>query len=519
MMNLALGILIAAIGQVDTDIIISGGLVHDGSGTPAKRGDIGIKGDRIVAIGEFKSIGNPRRLDAAGMVVSPGFIDLHTHSDYPLQNKPTNANLNYLLQGVTTVVTGNCGSGPVDTANFYAQLKRAGISTNVAHQVPHNDVRRVVMGNVNREPTAEEISKMEALVDRAMRDGAWGLSTGLIYNPGTYSKTPELIALARIASHQGGFYASHIRDEGAGVMAAVEEAITIGSEAKLPVHISHIKVTGRSQWGKAGDVAMRIAAARKEGKKITADQYPYTASSTSLTATVIPARFREGERAELVRRLTDSGTGPLIREAISQAMGRKDAGADIRIARYAPKPSWSSKSIAEIANITGKSPVDVVVEIERNGGAQIINFGMNEEDMKLFMRLDFVATASDGGAMVPDTLTSPHPRSYGTFARKISFFANQEKVISLEQAIRSCTGLPADILGVKDRGYLKLGHKADVVVFDPSRYRDLATYDKPHQYAQGTVYVLVNGIVAVENGKANGKLPGRPLVHDAAGVR
>jgi N-acyl-D-amino-acid deacylase len=191
MLNLSLGILIAAIGQVDTDIIILGGMILDGSGSPAKRGDIGIKGDRIVAIGEFKVTGNPRRLDVPGMVVSPGFIDLHTHSDYPLQKKPTNANLNYLLQGVTTVVTGNCGSGPVDTAEFYAQLKRTGISTNVAHQVPHNDVHRVVMGNINREPTAEELRKMEDLVDRAMREGAWGLSTGLIYNPGTYSKTPE----------------------------------------------------------------------------------------------------------------------------------------------------------------------------------------------------------------------------------------------------------------------------------------------------------------------------------------
>lgn len=519
MTHLALGILMAAIGQVDTDIIILGGLIHDGSGSPARISDIGIKGDRIVAIGEFKVAGNPRRLDAMGMVVSPGFIDLHTHSDYPLQKKPTNANLNYLLQGVTTVVTGNCGSGPVDTAEYYSQLKRIGISTNVAHQVPHNDIRRVVMGNVNREPTAEELKKMENLTDRAMRDGAWGFSTGLIYNPGTYSKTPELIALARVASRHGGFYASHIRDEGAGVLAAVEEAIRIGNEAKMPVHISHIKVTGRSQWGKAGNVAMRIAEARKEGHKITADQYPYTASSTSLTATVIPARFREGERAELVRRFSDSGTGPLMREAIAQAMGRQDPGADIRIARYVPRPSWSGKSIAEIAKTVGKSPVDVVEEIERNGGAQIVHFGMNDDDMKLFMRLDFVATASDGGAMMPDTQTSPHPRSYGTFARKIGFFANTEKVIPLEQAIRSCTGLPADILGIKDRGYLKVDQMADLVAFDPSRYRDLATYAKPHQYAQGAVHVLVNGIVAVENGKASGKLPGRPLVHDAGAGR
>jgi N-acyl-D-aspartate/D-glutamate deacylase len=357
---------------------------------------------------------------------------------------------------------------------------------------------------------------MSELTDKAMRDGAWGLSTGLIYNPGTYSKTPELVALAKVAARHGGFYASHIRDEGAGVLAAVEEALTIGREAGLGVHVSHIKVSGRAQWGKAGSVAERIASARKAGQKVTADQYPYTASSTSLTATVIPARFREGERADLVRRFADPVTGPQLREAIAQALGRRDAGADIRIARHGPKPAWSGKTIAEIAALTKRTPVEVVEEIERNGGAQIINFGMNDDDMRLFMRFDFVATASDGGAMVPDKSSAPHPRSYGTFARKVGFFSIKEGVVPLEQAIRSCSGLPADILGFTDRGYLKTGYFADIVVLDPARYLDSATYDKPHQYAQGAVAVIVNGAPAVENGKANGVLAGRPLVHKVA---
>jgi N-acyl-D-aspartate/D-glutamate deacylase len=316
-----------------------------------------------------------------------------------------------------------------------------------------------------------------------------------------------------VASRHGGFYASHIRDEGAGVLAAVEEAITIGKEAKLPVHVSHIKVTGRAQWGKAGDVAERIASARKAGQKVTADQYPYTASSTSLTATVIPTRFREGERADMVRRFADPVSGPQLREAISQALGRRDAGADIRIARHAPKPAWSGKTIKEIAEQSGRTPVEVVEEIERNGGAQIINFGMNDDDMRLFMRLDFVATASDGGSMVPDKTTSPHPRSYGTFARKVGFYSIKEGVIPLEQAIRSCSGLPADIIGFTDRGYLKAGQFADIVVLDPGMFIDTATYDKPHQHAQGAVAVLVNGVEAVRGGKATGRLAGRPLVH------
>lgn len=506
-------ILIFALAQVDADLVISTGNLHMGDGKPAQVGDIAIKGDRIVAVGSFRVAGNPRRIDAKGMIVAPGFIDLHTHSDYPMQKAPTNANLNYLLQGVTTVVTGNCGSGPVDTAAYLTALAKVKTGSNVAHQVPHNDVRRQVMGNVDRAPTESELKRMEELTDKAMRDGAWGLSTGLIYNPGTYSKTPELVALARVAARHGGFYASHIRDEGAGVMAAVEEAITIGKVANLPVHVSHIKVSGRAQWGKAGDVAERIASARKAGQKVTADQYPYTASSTSLTATVIPTRFREGERADMVRRFTDPATGPQLREAISQALGKRDAGADIRIARHGPKPGWSGKTIAEIASMTRKTPVEVVEEIERNGGAQIINFGMNDDDMRLFMRLGFVATASDGGAMVPDKISSPHPRSYGTFARKVGLFSIKEGVIPLEQAIRSCSGLPADILGFTDRGYLKTGQHADIVVLDPARYLDLATYDKPHQYAQGAVAVVVNGAVAVENGKATGALAGRALAH------
>lgn len=510
-------ILILAMAQVDADLVIAGGFIHAGDGKPAPTGDIAIKGDRIAAVGAFQVTGNPRRIDARGMIVAPGFIDLHTHSDTPLQRVPTNANLNYLVQGVTTVVTGNCGSGPVDTASYLAALAKVKTGSNVAHQVPHNDVRRKVMGNVDRAPTADELARMEALTDKAMRDGAWGLSTGLIYNPGTYSKTPELVALAKVAARHGGFYASHIRDEGSGVLAAVEEALTIGKEAGLGVHVSHIKVSGRGQWGKAGAVAELIASARKAGRKVTADQYPYTASSTSLTATVIPARFREGERADLVRRFSDPVTGPQLREAIRQSLGRRDAGADIRIARHGPKPGWSGKTIAEIATLTGRSPVEVVEGIERDGGAQIINFGMNEDDMRLFMRLDFVATASDGGSMVPDKTTSPHPRSYGTFARKVGFFSIKEGVLPLEQAIRSCSGLPADILGLADRGYLKPGHHADIVVLDPARYRDLATYDKPHQHAQGAVAVLVNGVVAVENGKATGALAGRPLVHKGPG--
>jgi N-acyl-D-aspartate/D-glutamate deacylase len=272
----------AADQPVEADVVIRGATLYDGSGKPGRAGDLALKGDRIVAVGTFDTAGKPRVIDGKGLIAAPGFIDLHTHSDYPLQRDTTRANLNYLMQGVTTVVTGNCGSGPTDVAAYFKALETGGVGSNVIHQVPHNDVRRKVMGNANRLPTADELTKMEALVDRAMRDGAWGLSTGLIYNPGTYAKTDEIIALAKVAAKHGGFYASHIRSEGADVLTAIEEALTIGREAKLPVHISHLKASGRRAWGKAADEVALIEKARQAGQAVTADQYPYTASSTSL---------------------------------------------------------------------------------------------------------------------------------------------------------------------------------------------------------------------------------------------
>jgi len=500
-----------AAAPLDADFILKGGLVFDGTGKMAVLGDIAIKGERIAAIGSFPIPPNTKSFDVSGLIIAPGFIDMHTHSDFPLLKLPTNANLNYLFQGVTTTVTGNCGSGPVDTEAYYKALLKVKVGSNVAHQIPHNDVRRAVMGNVNRAPTEIELKKMVDLATKSMKDGAWGLSTGLIYNPGTYAKTPELITLAKVASSHGGFYASHIRDEGSEVLPAINEALAIGKEANMPVHISHIKVSGRSVWGKSGDVLALLMQARKNGIKVTADQYPYIASSTSLTATVVPSRFREGERAELVKRFDDPELGVLLRKAIADSLESMSGGADLRIAYYAPKPRYAGKNIAELAKITGKSPVDIVVEIEKNGGAQIVHFGMSEEDMRLFMKQDFVATASDGAATVPDTSSMPHPRNYGTFPRKIGFYSIQEKLIPLESAIRSASGLPADIMGLKDRGYLKIGYFADIVVFSPDTFRDKATYDKPHQYATGISHVLVNGNFAIMDGKPTGKLAGKPL--------
>jgi N-acyl-D-amino-acid deacylase len=497
----------------DTNVVFRNATLYDGSGKPGVKGDLHIKGDRIVAVGAVGKVEGAKEIDAARLVICPGFIDLHTHCDSGLTGKTGRANKNYVTQGCTTAVTGNCGSGPVDVAKFFATLDENGVGTNVIHQAPHNSIRAQVMGNSNRPPTADELAKMEGLVEKAMTDGAWGLSTGLIYNPGTYAKTEEIIALAKVAARYGGLYASHIRNEGTGLLDAIEEAIRIGAESGCRVHVSHIKASGRAAWGKSSDAIALIETARKKGLKVTADQYPYIASSTSLRATLVPAKYREGSQKEFVARLDDPVTGPQMKKDIEAALGGRSGGKAIQIARYAPKPAWQGKRIADIAEAEGKEPIDVVLEIERNGGAQVVNFGMSEEDVRVYMRQPWVATASDGGVQTPGP-TVPHPRSYGTFPRKIGYYAIQEKLIPVEQAIRSSTGLPADILELADRGYLRPGYFADVVVFDPQTYRDTATFDRPHQYAAGVKWVFVNGHPAVEDGAfKDGVLGGRALRH------
>lgn len=497
----------------DPNIVFRNATLHDGSGNPGVKGDLHIKGERIIAVGTVGKIDGATEIDASGLVICPGFIDLHTHCDSGIVSKTGRVNKNYITQGCTTVVTGNCGSGPVDAAAYFKTIDEQGAGTNVIHLAPHNSIRNRVMGNANRLPTADELAKMEALVDQAMRDGTWGLATGLIYNPGTYSKTDEVVALAKVAAKHGGLYASHIRDEGTGLLSAIEEAATIGKQSGCRVHISHIKASGQKAWGKSADAIGLIESYRKHGLKITADQYPYIASSTSLRATVVPSRFREGTEKEYLARLDDPKTGPEMKKAIGDAVSGRDGGKRLQIARFAPKPQWQGKTIAAIADAEKKEPLDIVLEIERNGGAQIVNFGMSEEDVRLYMKQPWVATASDGGVQQPGD-TVPHPRSYGTFPRKIGHYALAEKLVTLEQAIRSSSGLPADILQLAERGYLKPGYFADVVVFDPKTYRDTATFDKPHQYATGVKWVFVNGRAAIANGEHQPSvLAGRALRH------
>ena len=506
-------------GPPPTEYVIRGATVVDGTGKPGYVGDVHIRGERIAAVGPEGRIAEvpvATVIDGTGLVVCPGFIDLHTHCDTgtpKITAKAGRANKNYVTQGCTTVVTGNCGAGPVDTAKYFTALDNGGVGTNVIHLAPHNSIRGKVMGNVDRRPTAEEQAKMEALVAKAMDAGAWGMSTGLIYTPGTYSETPEVVGLAKIVGRHDGIYASHIRDEGTDLLGAIEEALRIGREAGIPVHISHIKASGKANWGKSTEAVGLIEAARKTGQVVSADQYPYPASSTSLSATLFPTRWRSGSDQEYRARLNDPITGPKIRADLVKALAGRDGGKEVQIAGFSHKPQWQGKTIAEIAAAEEAEPADVVLYIERNGGAGVVNFSMSEEDVRVYMTRPWVTTASDGGTKTPDA-TVPHPRSYGTFPRKIGRYAIADGVVTLEHAVRASSGLPADVLGLTDRGYLKAGAFADVVVFDPKTFRDTATFPKPHQYATGVKWVFVNGTPVVAEGKHDpAARPGRALRH------
>lgn len=494
------------------DVLLKGGTLVDGTGSAGRPGDVALRDGKIVAIGDLKDVEAQWTIDCKGMVVCPGFIDLHNHSDRQIVKAETRAAMNYVTQGCTTIVTGNCGSGPVNVAEFYDAIDKHGAGPNVAHLLPQGGLRLAVIGTELREPTSAELNRMLELTEQAMDDGAWGMSTGLIYVPSSYAKTDELISIAKVVSAHDGIYASHIRGEGTGVLGAVEEALTIGRDADLPVHVSHFKSSGRDAWGLVRQAAAMIQKEREAGRSVTADQYPYIASSTSLHATLLPAWARAGGQDALMKRLDGDEVGPKLREIVASAIENRSNGDAVRIARYRPRQDWVGLSLLAIAEKENRPVIDIAYEIFRSGGAAIVNFSMSEDDVRHIMAIDWVATASDGRAYLPGS-DRPHPRNYGTFPRKVGYYALQEKVISLEHAIRSSTALPAKILGLTDRGQIKVGLAADVVVFDPKAIKDRATFDDPHQYSNGIRYVFVNGTAAVARGEGTGALAGRALRH------
>ncbi len=489
------------------DLVIRNGSVLDGSGSPAQQVDIGIRGDRVVLIGKNLTQKASRVIDAHGLVVAPGFVDPHTHTFEDLSNPVTSRNDAYLMQGVTTVATGNDGSSPLQIGDALHKWTQQGIGTNAALFIGQGTVRSAVMGMSDAKPTSEQMESMKALVDRGMKDGAIGLSTGLYYAPGSYSSTEEVIALAKVAAADGGIYDTHMRDESTyniGLLASVRETIRIGREAHMPVMISHVKSLGREVWGQSSQVIALIDEARAAGVRVTASQYPYDASGTSVEAALIPRWAEVGGQEALLQRIGDPAVRPRLVAEMQKNLDRR-GGPESLLMTAAPDQEFIGKTLAKIAHERGVSPVEAALTIIQKGGADVASFNMQASDIQNFMRQDWVMTCSDG---------SPgHPRKYGTFPLKLRKYVFDEHVITLPFAIRSSTSLPAETLGLKDRGLLKTGYFADVVVFDPKTIGARSTYQQPNLLATGVLFLLVNGQLAIDGGALTKVHAGRALPH------
>ncbi|MBI2689287.1 MAG: D-aminoacylase [Acidobacteria bacterium] len=507
-----------AVSAADYDVLIRNGRVIDGTGNPWYRADVGLKDGRIAAIGNLASKSADRTIDAAGRVVTPGFIDVHTHVEGAVELNPMGAN--YILDGVTTIVTGNCGGSRVDLKEWFEKLEKIKLGLNLATLIGHNSVRREVMGTANRLATDEEIVKMQALVDKAMQDGAVGFSTGLIYVPGTFSDTREVVALAKAASKYNAVYASHMRDEGDKVKEAITEAVTVGREAGLRVEISHFKIDTPRIWGFSKETIALVENFRKQGVDVVVDQYPYDHSSTNLGITLPSWALADGQKA-IEERLASPETRRRVAAEMKQRLaelGHKDYSYAI-VANYGPDASYNGKNISEINKGAGRAAtvdneIETILGMIVKGGAQMVYHSMGMEDVERILRYPNTAIASDGGIREFGS-GMPHPRSYGTNARVLAEFVRNRGTLTLEDAVRRMTSLPARTFRFMDRGLLREGYAADVLVFDPARVKDVSTYQDPHHYTEGFDYVLVNGQAVVSEGKLNEVRPGRILRHKA----
>lgn len=498
----------------ECDVLITNGRIIDGTGNSWYYGDVAVKDGKIVAIGKLTNFKATETIDAKRMIVAPGFIDVHGHIESGIFSQPTADN--YIYDGVTTVITGNCGSSTSNIGQFFRRIDSLHPSINVATLMGHNTVRQQVMQRDNRQPTAEEQQKMEALVEQAMKEGAVGLSTGLIYIPGTFAKTEEVVGLARAASRFNGVYASHIRNEENQAVEAINEAINIGKEANIPVQISHFKIGGRANWGKSNITLGLIQQARQEGWDVTIDQYPYTASSTNLGVRLPDWAFAGGNDS-LKRRLHD----PVIRAQIKKEMLQQLRKYKYKnysyavVANYSADTTYNGKSITDINKLMGRKSkpaheAETIMDMIDKGGAQMVYHSMHEDDVKYIMKYPFCMTGADAGVPVPGK-GMPHPRGYGSNARVLGKYVRDEKVISLEEAIRRMSSLAAQKFQLKGRGLLKEGMMADIVIFDEKEVNDRATFEQPHQYSVGFHYILVNGQLVVKDGKHTGARSGMPL--------
>lgn len=502
-----------ALSAQDHDLVIRHARMVDGSGKPPVAGDLAIDGDRIVTMGEVRGRGRTE-IDAAGRIVAPGFIDVHTHTE-DIAELPVAEN--FLRMGVTTIVTGNCGGSKLDLAEFFASIVKAGVALNVASLIGHNTVRGQVMGgSFARPPTAAELEQMCGLVERAMQEGAVGLSTGLIYLPGTFAKTDEIVALARVAGSHGGIYASHMRYENTRILDALKELTTIAREARIPAEVSHLKLSGPNAWGRADEIIAFLEGARAAGLVLTHDQYVYTASSTNL-GTLIAAEFREGGAKRYRERLADPETkARMIAEMKdSIAKGKRGDYTYAVIASCKADPRLNGKTVPQAAKLlrgadTLDDQIETILDLEARGGAQGVFHGMNETDLQTFLAQPFTMIASDSGVRkFGDGV--PHPRGYGNNARVLGRYVRELKLLTVEEAVRKMTSLPAQSFRLKDRGELRPGAIADVVIFDPEKVADPSTFDDPHHYAVGFTEVIVNGTPVIRAGRLTEARPGRPV--------
>jgi N-acyl-D-amino-acid deacylase len=514
---LSSGLFASGQAQQRFDLVLRNVRLVDGTGSPARDADIGVTGGRISAIGNLESAVAKQTIDGRGQVVAPGFIDVHTHADevadHPLAE-------HFVRMGVTTVIAGNCGSSADNVAAALRLIERTRVAVNYATLVGHNTIRRAVMGTDRRAPSVEELARMQSLVAQAMNDGAVGLSTGLQYVPGAYAERPEIVALARTAARSGGVYASHMRNEGTELEGAVNETIGIGEAAGIAVEISHLKVDAPSRWGASAKALAMIDAARARGLKVNADVYVYDAASSNLGIR-FPAWVLEGGQPKIEERLADDATWTRIKGEMKQLI--RERGLEnytfARIASYRTDPTLNGLTIPDAARkILGRDDLEAQLEMMRQmlraGGASMVYQFMAEDDIARILRHPHVAIASDSGLNVIGEGV-PHPRGYGNAVRALGRYVRELKVVSLEEAIRKMTSLPADHFGFTDRGRLEVGRAADLVLFDPERVRDRATYEQPHQFPDGITAVFVNGVAVVLDGKQTDARPGQVLRHNA----
>ncbi len=527
------------------DIVIKNGLIISGCGNPWFKADIAIKDGKIVDMGEISSSNGDIIIDASRKIVCSGFIDMHSHSDLFLLINPKAESK--IRQGVTTEVIGNCGASlsPLKTdkieifkkrigvlaeevnwdwrsySDYISKLESQGISINVAPLIGHGTLRINVMEFEAREPTKDELDEMKALLEESMKAGAFGISTGLIYTPGCYAKTEEIIELTKVSAKYGGIYATHMRSESNWLIEAIEEAIRIGREANIPVEISHMKAAGKRNWGKIKEALKIIEKARDDGIEITCDFYPYTAGSTGLAA-CLPPWVHEGGIEEMLKRLQNPSIRSRIRNDIEKGIPGWEnlagtAGWGNIVVVYCEKnKQYEGKSIAEIAKEMKTDPLNAMCDllIEEEGVVSIVLHMMSEDDMRNVMKNPLSMVGTDGSCYAPYgplARGKPHPRNYGTFPRILGKYVRKEKILTLQDAIRKMTSMPAQKLGLTDRGIINIGYWADIVIFDPNKVIDTATFTDPHRFPIGIEYVIVNGVIVIEKDRHTGKLPGKVL--------